>query len=212
MEQRSGSEVVWEGTTPQGQRLPPWGLSFRSRHHPNSERGEELESGQSANTSAAVGLQPQVSRFSFLCLNFFFGQKELLFFFLKFLLESPGDWQVRHQLGTGRAVTGAHSQAGSSHQHSGAQGPVGFLCILAGKGAFCTKHAGSLLKAEAVPFPPPSQRDRVLADLPILQSRVTNFAGRGVPDFTASCPWELPYHKGMSCTGCKSLVTAITGS
>lgn len=80
------------------------------------------------------------------------------------------------------------------------------------KWAFYNNYVVSLLKAEAVPFPPSSQYDRVLADLLIVQSRVRNFAGRGVPDFTASCPWELPYHKGMSCTGCKSLVTAITGS
>lgn len=128
------------------------------------------------------------------------------------LLESPGDWQVSHQRGTGKAVTGACFQASTSHQHGSAQGPVGFLCILTGKRAFYNNYAVSLLKAEAIPFPPSSQRDRVLADLPILQSRDRNFAGRGVPDFTASCPWELPYHKGTSCTGCKSLVTAITGS
>lgn len=43
MEQQSGSEVTWEGTTSQGQHLAPWGLSFRYQHHPNSRRAE-LES------------------------------------------------------------------------------------------------------------------------------------------------------------------------
>lgn len=156
-----------------------------------------------------MGLQPQVSCFSFLCLNFFFGQKELFIFtFTGEPWGLVGEASAGHRQSCHRSL----QPASTSHQHGGAQGPVRFLCILTGKRAFYNNYAVSLLKAEAIPFPPSSQRDRVLADLPILQSRVRNFAGRGVPDFTASCPWELPYHKGMSCTGCKSLVTAITGS
>lgn len=85
---------------------------------------------------------------------------------------------------------------------------LGFLYILIDEQISCTN-------LKAVPFPQPSQCGHVLMYLTcslLTGSWVTDFTNRAVPDFTASCSWELPCHKGMYCVRCTSLVSEITWS
>lgn len=72
---------------------------------------------------------------------------------------------------------------------------LGLLYILIDEQISCTN-------LEAVPFPQLSQCGHVLLYLRcslLTGSWVMDFTDRAVPEFTASCSWALPYHKGIPC-------------